>query len=647
MALSFCSSSATEDDLEDVKSSGAEQLTLLPSAALAEAASAANTSTSGRGQERRSRPLRLLLCCGVAACCVLLVLMAVQLRWRVSDLSHIASDGSTAAAAVNVARLARLLHRLDVGLPVVVGGIGGSNIAASHLPLKAEQSMVALLTAWLNQRFPVDNSSPDMLLSDNTAIHSTCRGHTASSVSSSISSPISHQHINRGVGGTTSAMSGFCYRRLVPCLSYSTPTANQSPVSGSDYYHDPDLLLIEFSLNDMVKGVSAAQQVNSGGEPQRDIERLVRQVLVHTRHTAIVFVHVSRDIDYGMENGADTYRAVAERYHIPEINFPQWVRQHLYEPTLRPPLPRRAPPAPDVSFDRLLPSSLQLPLAVLFNKSGVDTGKELWKNSWHINELGHGIVAAQLADLLLSFHRNLRATNYSSLSDPLGLPEGVRGVAHSLLLEPPAAIPPPIFPSLARADQNTYDCVLMYYPFNPQPDLMTQKMAVQFMHVEANTGWTYIGDKGTGTVKYSMSIAEADSAELGQLLTIQFPAAVNSVVVVWVRTWNTTAAGDAVCWLSCSANTTHDSAESGPELRLQGTWDRPNTQGDSLEIWPLNDALAPLLLSPETDSSINSSSSFTRTPSLLDYKQPDCALRYLHLRHSSPGTFKLVGYMYN
>ena len=81
-------------------------------------------------------------------------------------------------------------------------------------------------------------------------------------------------------------------------------------------YHDVDLLLVDFAVNDVIEDDPFA-----ASPPSINIERLVRQVLGHTPHTAVFFVDFAKFLSEGLRNGQHLHHPIAAHYHIPEVSI--------------------------------------------------------------------------------------------------------------------------------------------------------------------------------------------------------------------------------------------------------------------------------------------------------------------------------------
>lgn len=110
------------------------------------------------------------------------------------------------------------------------------------------------------------------------------------------------REINAGLGGTGSNLGVYRLARDV-------------------LRHDPDLIFVEFALNDSDR--SSVDPTRIGA----DVESIVRQIWSHDPTTDIVFLYtVSRKLAETFRRGVQTreaaiYSTVAERYRIPTVNF--------------------------------------------------------------------------------------------------------------------------------------------------------------------------------------------------------------------------------------------------------------------------------------------------------------------------------------
>ena len=579
-------------------------------------------------QLRRTLVLWRRISVGLLCLCLLLtatstrrLLPSSTIQWpygSAPELVPAAPAQSQPLPSANAVRLARFLHRLESGLPVVVASIGGSNIAGG--PHKVTQIFVE----WLNERFSVNaRQTASELFAENDAIDSACPHpveNGSSSETATRTGPVKHQLLNSGVGATPSALASFCYRRLVPCSSQESGKVPR-------YYHDPDLLLVEYSLNDVDSAGSDLGRLH----PTVSMERLVRSVLSVSSRTAIIFVYVSRLFRQGLRNGEHLHRAVARHYHIPEVSFKQWARQQLYEPRFGVVREKQ----PQANFSRLLPSTVLLPLADIFHRHNISLDKELFMNEAHINDLGHSVLTSLLSAKLLFWHTNLLDSNFSSLSERWHSADDAVPLIHS----PQASLPPPLFPSYAHS-QHHYGCLNLYYPLNPQARIIGQRAAEEYLGIIYNSGWKYqqtAPGPGGDAQKYTLVIPAAEANTVGQTLSIRLPPAVQYLAISMVRTWNKTGAGEAEGWLSCELDVGRRPGSSSHVIRMPSLWTAGTTQIAFVEVWPLSEQALRLAASTNDVDEL-----FLATAG----SQHSCPQLYLHINHSVPGIVHFTGYVW-
>ena len=276
--------------------------------------------------------------------------------------------------SLNAIRLARVFDRLERGLPIVVGGIGGSNLQGGRL--NWTQTVLPVLTAWLNEHFPVNTTDTQALEADRlVSLQRDCGSQMSRGPTMMEHAPPRHVFFNAAVGGTTSGVTSFCYRRLIPQCEFL-----QGVYSDADSwsYHDPDLLLVDFAVNDIID-----DDPFTASPPAKNIERLVRQVLGHTSHTALVMVYFAVLLSEGLHNGEHIHHAVAERYQLPEVSIRKFSLDWLYEPRYERDAFKKVP---DLKVQRPVPLSLPLPLVeamkTLNAGQRVNMDSLFWMNGW-------------------------------------------------------------------------------------------------------------------------------------------------------------------------------------------------------------------------------------------------------------------------
>ena len=528
-----------------------------------------------------------------------------------SFLSHLSFPLTPppASVPVNIHRLARLASRLHTGLPLVVAAVGGSNMAGNAIePWRGGSgngTLVDLVVEWMNEKFPVDQ---DVALQELQLQRQMgggkewLMGTPAECDYFNETTSLRHRAENRAVGGTRSSMASFCLDRLLPCA------ASRSP----------DLLLIEFSVNDYLP-----DDDTSSFDPAVNIERLVRQVLQNFSHTAVIFTHFAFAPFLAMNNAEPMYAKVASLYHVPEISFRRWSADFLYQREHYAPTEGWVQ-TPDSKL-RLLPNRIPLPIPEYFAERGLNFSQALYADCYHMNDRGHQLMASLVNQQLLGYVEHLKASAWTSMVDPLLVFSDPASRALPVFLDRPvASLPPVLSPFLATADIASFHCSVLYSPYNPNAHAMTQLQAESFLRVVDNGGWQY--GSVSGSKKFAMQLPVREWPRMGQLLTVELLTPVHSLVMAFVRSWNQSRMGDADAWLSCKRESQWKVHHSTPKQRLQGTWQERHTQADSLQIWPLVEM---------------------ENGTRLAGKSSQCHLRWLHLQHVSHGDVQLIGYMFN
>ena len=381
-----------------------------------------------------------------------------------SFLSHLSFPLTPplAPVPVNIHRLARLASRLHTGLPLVIAAVGGSNMAGNAIePLRGGSgngTLVDLVVEWMNEKFPVDQ---DVALQE-LQLQRRMRGEKEWPMGTPVecdyfneTTSIRHRAENRAVGGTRSSMASFCLDRLLPCATSRSP----------------DLLLIEFSVNDYLP-----DDDTSSFDPAVNMERLVRQVLQNFSHTAVIFTHFAFAPFLAMNNAEPLYAKVASQYHVPEISFRRWSADFLYQREHYAPTEGWVQ-TPDSKL-RLLPNRIPLPIPEYFAERGLNFRQALYADCYHMNDRGHQLMASLVNQQLLGYVEHLKASAWTSMVDPLLVfSDPVSSVLPVFLDRPVASLPPVLSPFLATADFASFHCSVLYSPYNPNAHAMTRTTA--------------------------------------------------------------------------------------------------------------------------------------------------------------------------
>ena len=326
------------------------------------------------------------------------------------------------------------------------------------------------------------------------------------------------QHVadNRGVGGTRSDMAGYCLKRLVPCASQRSP----------------DLLLADYAVNDWIMSDDTVS-----GSHSASIERLIRQILLTLPNTAVVLTNFPGSLSLAGQNAEPHYRPSAQLYHVPEISMRRWMEEFLLQPGYQPEHPWHA------SYDwarRLLPNNIPLPIPHYVHEKGkdMDFNQALWHDEFHISDAGHQLLASLANKEILRYVENLRATEWTSITDPI-FDDYARQVApHAPFLSRPVEpLPAPLEPIHFALDAAPYQCFVLYWPYQPRAAEFDHQQAEAYLQVAANSGWVYAQSRHAHN-KFAMVVDADHSAILGQRLSIELPSAAHSVVVAHLRTWN-------------------------------------------------------------------------------------------------------------
>jgi lysophospholipase L1-like esterase len=172
--------------------------------------------------------------------------------------------GEAAAAAEPAPSLGRTFEKLRKEKKLKIGYFGGSITAGAGASNAAKTSWRALTTAWFGRQFPEAKIA----------------------------------ELNAAIGGTGSDLGAFrCQHDLVD--------------------HDPDLVFVEFAVNDGTRDELRTK---------RSMEGIVRQILTANPWAEIVFVYTtSKALAEAYEEGrtpaaVEHHRAVARHYAIAEVN---------------------------------------------------------------------------------------------------------------------------------------------------------------------------------------------------------------------------------------------------------------------------------------------------------------------------------------
>ena len=512
---------------------------------------------------------------------------------------------------INLHRLARLAHRLHLGLPVLVTGIGGSNMQGDGIrDPNGPGDVLRIIVSWMNEKFPVNGN---VTAADVVGQAFLKQPEVAGECPRLLDLATRHVGDNRGVGGTRSDMAGFCLQRLVPCAKQRSP----------------DLLLIDYAINDSIHGDDTVSGTHGAA-----MERLIRQILLALPNTAILLTNFPADLTMNNQNAELHYHPPAQLYHVPEISLRRWCEKFLLQPGYQ----RQHPWA--AQFDlarRLLPSTVPLPLPEYVHaKSGgaMDYNAAFWKDEFHLNDAGHQLLASLANQEILRFVDNLRNSQWTSVTDPI-FDDYAREVAPLVpfLDRPLEPLPAPLDPILFALDSQLYQCFVLYWPYQPRAQEMDQAQAEAFLQVQRNDGWLYAQSRHAHN-KFAMVVDADHSTTLGQRISIALPATnTHSLVVAHLRTWNASMLGDAAAWLSCELSGGNEGAAgssptSTPRVTLSGVWPETSTQAGSTQIWPIAAA---------------ASNGSTALPQFV--QGPACDLRFLHIEHTTVGEFRFIGYM--
>jgi lysophospholipase L1-like esterase len=525
-------------------------------------------------------------------------------------------------APINLHRLVRFLDRLHRGLPVLVASIGGSNIRGDGLTDHKQRqngTVDRLFVEWLNQRFPVDPNATDPDAAAPSVFAAAAARMQPADVQLctrllELKAPLQHQALNRAVGATKSDMASFCLDRLLPCVSLRSP----------------DVVLVDYAMNDAMGG-----QDLTSFDPSTNMERLVRNVLSSLPNAAVILLYFPASHRQQLHNAEAAYADLAARYHVLEISVKQWEEDFLLQPdqlTGPPAAPRTA----SAHRPRLMPYRLPLPLSEILHSQAPQTDWEraLHNDGNHLSEFGHQLMLTLLNQQLLRLYHNLQISNWTAIADPWMEADATAAQQnHPLLQRTLAALPAPLSPALQSAALNGYHCLMLYYPYNERAMDISQAEAEAFLSVQRNSGFQY-GQIKVGW-KYALQVLEHNRTT-GQRLIIRTEAAIHMLTVGYLRSWDGSKMGAAHIWLSCDdamANaswplTSAASRRSTAALLLNGTWTDPSTQVQLTQVWPLTDAAL-------ADVATAAGSS------------PECELRYIHLEHTVPGEFSLIGYVWN
>ena len=502
---------------------------------------------------------------------------------------------------VNLHRLARLADRLHRGLPVLVTGIGGSNMQGAGVQEHSNPTFLQVVVEWLNERFPVDRAAVAAeLLRLNASFLSP---EALSDCPHLVELRSAHVADNRAIGGTRSSMASFCIHRLLACARH----------------RPPDLVLVDYSINDWIVGDDAKSD-----DPSINVERLLRQTLGIVPHAAVMLANFPGSLTTAMVGAEAEYHAAAVHYHVPELSMRRFSEEFLWQRDVQTEHPWHRTPDP---ARRLLPDRLALPLpAIVRDKApALDWNRALWKDEFHLNDAGHQMLATLANREILHIVDHLRFSNWTAIANPL-LGDDAPAPIHVLFLSRPvASLPLPLHRGLLSADAAAFQCFLLYHPYNPRAAEMDQAEAEAFLGVVNNDGWQYrLSPHAYG--KFSLEVGEDRGAVLGQRFTIRLPHEAHSVTVAHLRTWNASLLGNASAWLSCElsgAEVASSTADSTPRVTLPGLWSEGSTQAGSTHVWPVTEAAG------------------TGTAS------PSCALQYMHVEHTTVGDFRFIGYMIN
>ena len=253
-----------------------------------------------------------VICCVVILCTFVYVDFRQEFTLFVSNLPW-TSVSAPAHRTRNEVRLDRFKDLLAQRVGLVIGMTGGSVSAGHSLKgndlAQRENVWGALIVNWLNVNFPVDVHS-----AANIAYRNLSR----------------HILWNRARPASTSFYASVCNEHLF----LEAKLQEEDAQIGQQRSHMPDLLLIDFSVNDWDFDVSRLIQQNYSDwqvrldlDPGHSMERMVRIPLANDDFpTALFGIILERTTPAG--ESQPKHAPVFDHYGVPSILFKDEVREH-------------------------------------------------------------------------------------------------------------------------------------------------------------------------------------------------------------------------------------------------------------------------------------------------------------------------------
>ena len=254
---------------------------------------------------------------------------------------------------INTARLSALYTWLRAGIGVVIGVTGGS-VSSGHginqPPLAQRQTHMyaARLVQWLNRYYPVRNNNTHRFLNRHVLWNVAKPG--SSSQWSSLCLDIQFREVAAAEQFASEGNADYVRRRWERKENLSEPASTHSPTM---QYHLPDLLFVEFGINDVyvpeadgsarahgeiarnVPNISSLLAINENANTKaaQSVERIVRALLSNNDSpTAVVILGTacSSTHPWWFYTAAGRHQAVADWYSLPQVSL----REAFWDPLM-------------------------------------------------------------------------------------------------------------------------------------------------------------------------------------------------------------------------------------------------------------------------------------------------------------------------
>ena len=514
-----------------------------------------------------------------------------------ANKSVVASAAASFALPANLYRLSRVFDRLDAGLPIVVGVVGGSN-SAGH-GLKDHDNLVwRQLVNWLNERWPTTSATANQ----------------------------THTLRNGAKPASTSALAAWCLDELLG-----------SPVSSVD------LLFVDYAVNDdqpnenfaLRSALDAPIDVHS--LVRGNMERLTRRVLRSAPNTALLFLYMARTNVKEYWNIEKEHELVAQHYSVPSTSFRHFMQQTYTAATSK--------------WSVLMP---------FVNYTEPRGWAPLMDGNAHATDLGHAVCVELIKTRIMELYDAYHANGKKSMLPPkllttqqrLDMAALQQRVAEQQL---PAAMESDannqaidqhcrMFPTRQLSDMEVLDTLDVVENEGWQYNTTGSSKDKWAMVSRTECGESGVdchlsvrlplptGSSGSGSGSVSASAAGAADEY----------AAPDSVQLLYLRSWRPSM-GSAWAWLQCS----RDPLRVSRPVVLDGHWESRSSQTGMESVWPPSRAQQSVQGTDTADipPPLRTDNAVLESGEQANHRLP-CPFDRLLIWQRTPGEFAVSGYIY-